>query len=194
MSRKLLLSSIAIAATATLLGVGTFAKYSDSETASTHSVAAGTLDLLINPDTGPEYVPFSVTNAKPGDVSEVKMIHFTNVGSLPGKFFVKVVMDSNDENGINEPEAKAGDTTDGLLGGELAANMLVTIDGIGAMQQQPLTVLGAAPATLWPYDGGILGAGVGHWVSVSWSIPDTVGNKIQSDTVSFHLVFSLEQV
>jgi predicted ribosomally synthesized peptide with SipW-like signal peptide len=193
MSRKLLLSSIAIAATATLLGVGTFAKFSDSEKSSTHSVSAGTLDLVINADTGPEYVPFNVTNAKPGDVSDVKMIHFTNAGTLPGILHVKVVMDSNADNGIVGPEA-AVDSTDGAGNGELAANMLVTIDGIGEMQHLPLTTLDAAPATLWPYDGGILGAGVGHWVSVSWSIPDSVGNVIQSDSASFHVEFTLEQV
>ncbi|HEY7626404.1 MAG TPA: TasA family protein, partial [Ilumatobacteraceae bacterium] len=69
MSRKLLLSSISIAAAASLIGVGAYAKFSDSEQTATHSIAAGTLDLKIlngeQPDSSyPEYAPISVTNAK----------------------------------------------------------------------------------------------------------------------------------
>ncbi len=47
MSRKLLLSSIAIAATATMLGVGTYATFSDQETSATATVTAGTLNLEV---------------------------------------------------------------------------------------------------------------------------------------------------
>ena len=196
MSRKLLLSSIAIAATATLLGVGTFAKFSDSEVSSTHSVAAGTLDLKIlngeSPDSSyPEYAPFNVTNAAPGMTSKLqtpkvtKMVHFRNVGTIAGNLSVKVVMDSNLENGLMEPEP-AWDT---VASGELGANMLVSIDGIGAMIDKPLTTLDAAAPVLW----GNLAPGAEGWVSVDWSIPADVGNEIMSDSASFHLEFTFEQ-
>ena len=194
MSRKLLLSSIAIAATATLLGVGAYAKFSDSETSAIHSVTAGTLDLKIlngeQPDSSyPEYAAYSVLNAAPGDANAqpTKQIHFRNVGSLPGALYVKVVMDTNNENGIVEPEASV-DNTDAV--GELGQNMLVSIDGIGAMQQQRLTDLNAAGPVQW----GTLAPGAEGWVSVAWAIPSTVGNEIMSDSATFHLEFSLEQL
>ncbi|MGZ4766704.1 MAG: TasA family protein [Ilumatobacteraceae bacterium] len=208
MSRKLLLSNIAIAATATLLGVGTYAKFSDSEVSTTHSVTAGTLDLKILNGEAPdssytEYAPFLVTNAAPGETSKTlensgpgwvnlgttKMVHFRNVGSITGNLSVKVVMDTNADNGINGPEAAAGDTTDGPGNGELAANMLVSIDGIGAMINLPLTTLDAAAPVLW----GSLAPDAEGWVSVDWAIPASVGNLIQSDSASFHLQFTFEQ-
>lgn len=191
MSRKLLLSSIAIAATATMLGVGTFATFSDQETSAVQSVAAGTLDLkILNPtDSGSEYLAFAVTNAKPGDVSAVKMIHFRNDGSLPGQLYVKVVMDSNDENGVIEPEVGI----DGTAGvGELGDNLFLSIDGISPMLNKSLTALNAAAPAWW--DSGPLLAGHEGWVSVAWTIPSTVGNEIMSDSVTFHLEFSLEQM
>ena len=71
MSRKLLLSSIAIAATATMLGVGTYAKFSDSEKCRTTTVTAGTMDLkwASGTTTSAVHPDHSVDNAKPGDVT-----------------------------------------------------------------------------------------------------------------------------
>ena len=197
MSRRLLLSSISIAATVTLLGAGAFAKFSDTETSTTHSVTAGSLDLRIlnadQPDASyPEYGAFAVTNAAPGDSSAgaTKYVHFKNVGTLPGKLSVKVVMVTNDENTILAPETAVGDSTDGPGNGELGAAMLVSIDGIGAMINQPLTALDAAAPSVW----GNLAAGAEGWVSIDWSIPVATGNQIMSDSASFKLVFTLEQL
>jgi predicted ribosomally synthesized peptide with SipW-like signal peptide len=192
MSRKLLLSAISIAATATLLGAGAYAKFTDSEVSLTNKVAAGTLDLSVLNDPYPEYVPFDVKDAVPGMTtkgqtpSQTKMVHFKNVGNVAGNLSVKVVLDTNDENGVQEPEP-AWDTT---ASGELAQNMLVSIDGLGAMIDQPLTTL----AAMAPVYHSTLAPGGEGWVSVDWSIPSTVGNEIMSDSVSFHLEFTLEQL
>jgi predicted ribosomally synthesized peptide with SipW-like signal peptide len=194
MSRKLLLSSISIAAAASLIGVGAYAKFSDSEVSTTHKVTAGTLDLALNiADPYPEYqIPFDVTNAQPGETSKghtpnlTKYVHMYNVGNLPGKLSVKVVMDSNDENLVKEPEP----AWDNAAAGELGANLLVSIDGIGAMIDQPLTTLDAMAPVFW----GTLAPGGDGWVSIDWSIPSSVGNEIMSDSASFHLEFTFEQV
>jgi predicted ribosomally synthesized peptide with SipW-like signal peptide len=203
MSRKLLLSSIAIAATATLLGVGTFAKFSDQETSATHSVKAGTLDLrILNSDIPGdgqypgEYGTFAVTNAKPGD-SGHRQIHFQNEGNVDGQLYVKVVLDSNDENGIVEPET--GDPTAGV--GELAGVMNMSIDGIGVLQHGTLASYSAmvfpdsAPGALWTPDSPRVGvqAGTGGYLAIDWSIPATVGNEIMSDSVTFHIELNLLQ-
>jgi predicted ribosomally synthesized peptide with SipW-like signal peptide len=198
MSRKLLLSSIAIAATATMLGVGTFAKFSDQELSATHSVKAGVLDLQINANVGsdPFYGAFNVENAKPGD-SAGKMLYFENTGSVDGQLYVKVVLDSNDENGIVEPEA--GDPTAGV--GELAGVMNMSIDGIGVLQYGTLASYSAmvfpaeTPGALWTPDLPRVNvkAGTGGYLSINWAIPETVGNEIMSDSVSFHLELTLLQ-
>ena len=197
MRRKLLLSSISIAATATLLGAGAFAKFHDEEQTATHSIAAGTLDLKIlngdQPDASyAEYAPINVTNAKPGDANAnpAPQVHFKNVGTLPGKLSLKVVMDSNAENGIVEPEL--GDPTAGV--GELGDALHLSIDGIGTMIDLPLTTLNAMDWTVWPYNGGVVNPDQEGWASIAWHIPDTVGNEIMSDSVSFHIEFKFEQV
>jgi hypothetical protein len=192
MSRKLLLSTISIAATATLLGVGAYAKYSDSEVSVTQQVAAGTLDLSIIDEPYADYDGFNVTNAVPGQTSkdqepsQTKYVHFQNVGTVAGNLYVKVVLDTNDENGVQEPEP-AWDTAPV---GELADNMLVSIDGIGSMIDVPLSTLnGMAPAF-----HSLMAPGGEGWVSIDWSIPASAGNDIMSDSASFHLEFTLEQV
>ena len=200
MSRKLLLSSIAIAATATLLGVGTYAKYSDKETGAFHTVTAGTMDLqLTKAGSDPEWIlPFTMVDAKPGDHGH-KMISFHNAGTVDGKLFVKVVMDSNEENGIIEPETEAGDVTGAVGQGELGGAMTLSVDGIAAMQGQTLTALDAvaAPGAIWdsagPWPDHIWPAGHDGSVSIDWSIPSTVGSEIMTDSVSFHLEFTLLQ-
>lgn len=194
MRRKLLLSTISIAATASLLGVGAFAKFSDQEKTETNSVAAGTLDLqILNGQPGfqyPGYLKIDVSNAKPGDSNAAapKYIHIKNVGTLPGKLSLRVVMDSNDENGIVEPEL--GDPTEGV--GELGTEMLVSIDGIGSMQNVPLATLDGMGWVDWPYNP--FTPGTEGDPSVVYSIPDTAGNEIMSDSVSFHVEFKLEQL
>jgi hypothetical protein len=124
--------------------------------------------------------------SKGHDPNQTKMVHFRNVGTIAGNLSVKVVMDSNLENGLMEPEP-AWDT---VASGELGSNMLVSIDGIGAMIDKPLTTLDAAAPVLW----GTLAPGAEGWVSVDWSIPADVGNEIMSDSTSFHLEFTFEQV
>ena len=194
MSRKLLLSSIAIAATATLLGVGTYAKFSDDEATPIHSVQAGTMDLQIVGESDAEYGTFAVTNAKPGDHGH-KQIHFFNAGNVDGQLKIKVVMDSNAENGIVEPEA-AVDTTPAV--GELGDAMLMSIDGIGSMLNKPLTALDAMAPAIWDSAGPaplyIMKANTGGYASIDWTIPESVGNEIMSDSVTFHIVLSLVQV
>lgn len=197
MRRKLLLSTISIAATATLLGAGAFAKFHDEEQTATHSVAAGTLDLKIlngeQPDASyPEYAAINVTNAKPGDsnAAPTPQVHFKNVGTLPGKLSLRVVIDSDAENGIVEPEL--GDPTEGV--GELGSEMLVSIDGVGSMINKPLTDLQAMDWVVWPYAGGVIDPNQEGWASIAWTIPLATGNEIMSDSASFHLEFKFEQV
>ena len=208
MSRKLLLSSIAIAATATLLGVGTYAKYSDKETSATATVTAGTLNLEVGGSAvGEEY---SVTNAYPGYTTGTGSgFVLKNTGTLPGSLHVFLVKDADAENTMVEPETDSPDIDP--LSGEIDNYLNVTVDGnsfgyggtvpwvslatalVG--NQVEITSLiwgGNTPPILIPASGEYPGAP--YELLFGWTISPDANNSIMSDTLGFHLEFTLEQV
>lgn len=136
-SRILLSGAIILAAAAAIIGA-TFAFFSDTETSSANSFVAGAIDLHIDNES---YVTdqrgilvaspnntwaeadlsdqlfFSFSDVKPGDIGEDTIsVHVDNNDS-----WVCMAADTTatPDNGIVEPEADAGDITDGQQGGEL---------------------------------------------------------------------------
>ncbi len=83
MTRKIITSLMVIAVAAMMVGMGTFAYFSDTETSSGNTFTAGTLDLTLTESGG---APISLTNMKPGD-SASGSITVTNVGTLPGSLY-----------------------------------------------------------------------------------------------------------
>ncbi len=133
-----MLSSIAIAATATLLGVGTYAKFSDTEKSPQTNIGGrhlrpevGFIDDNLQPAATPTY---SVDNAKPGDVmpdnfgSQGSGFMLHNAGSLPGALHVYLVKDSDLENGVVPPEA-AFEGVNPDATGEIDNYLQVMVDG-----------------------------------------------------------------
>jgi predicted ribosomally synthesized peptide with SipW-like signal peptide len=116
-----------------LVAVGTFAYFSDTETSTGNTITAGTLNLtagvagsvgtLLNgaavPGQGADGVNtyLVIADAKPGDTGTVTFT-LTNTGSLAGILTV-VSTGTSDENTIWEPEAVAGDVSDGVGNGEM---------------------------------------------------------------------------
>lgn len=205
MSRKLLLSSIAIAATATLLGVGTYAKYSDSEKSATAAVTAGTLNLEVDGSAASH--DFSVTNAFPGYVTPgLYGFVLKNTGTIDGNLRVFLVKDFDNENTLDEPET---DVTDPGLGGEIDNFLNVTVDGntfgpgglvpslglAGVGERVDITgmiwTVGEAPKLL-AAGGQYPTAPFELWFG--YSIMDAADNSIMTDSLGFHLEFTLEQV
>jgi predicted ribosomally synthesized peptide with SipW-like signal peptide len=64
---------------------------------------------------------FNFSDIKPGDDGEDTIS--LHVGTNDAYACVDVTIPTNADNGINEPEAAAGDVTDGSTGGELAQNL-----------------------------------------------------------------------
>lgn len=206
MSRKLLLSSISIAATATLLGVGVFARYSDSETSQNVSVTAGTLDLEVGGSAATE--SYDATNAYPGySTGTGHGFVLQNTGTLPGNLHVFLVKDFDAENSLVEPETDALDIDP--ASGEIDNYLNVTVDGnsfgydgtvpwMGLATMLPgnsveiTSLIWGGPSITIPAGGQYPAPGFELWFGYEISADAT--NAIMTDSLGFHLEFTLEQV
>ncbi len=208
MSRKLLLSSITIAAAASLLGAGIYARYSDTETSADVLVTAGSINLEVGGTAAS--TDYSVDNAYPGyETGTGHGFVLMNTGTLPGELHVFLVKDVDNENSLVEPETDSPDL-DGV-GGEIDSFLNVNVDGNSFGYDGTVPWLGLAGATIgtpveitsliWGGNPGpiIIPAGGQYPDSpfelwFGWSISEDATNAIMTDTLGFHVEFVLEQV
>lgn len=125
---KSLLTIVAVGAIATS---ATSAYFSDTETSTGNTFAAGTLDL--NVDGGnTNVVKFNVSNLKPGSQPSGAYT-LANVGSINGYLDLENISIVSAENGILDMEADAGDVTadKGELEDVLNVRLFVDRDGDG---------------------------------------------------------------
>lgn len=123
--KRILLFALVLVLLVSIIGVGTFAYFSDTETSTGNSFTAGTLDLSVD-NQNPLVLHMTRSNLKPNapwSHSYGGQWILKNVGSLPGKFWVEIKNVKNLENGVIEPEVESGDTTGGPLEGELGGLM-----------------------------------------------------------------------
>ena len=199
--KRLLISLLTILVVAGLVGGGAFAYFSDTETSTTNTFTAGTLDLKVDIDqTGNEnyvddpnvnfstIVSNAASNLKPGD-SQTFNIGIQNAGSIAGIPTIKLIGIVNDENGLIEPELtlSPADTADT---GELGANIDVVLAYNGAaVWSGKLNDFNVAK---FPAATTLAANTEAQW-DITMSIATSVGNIIQSDKVSFQVVFGLYQ-
>lgn len=189
MSRKILIALLGVLLVAALAGAGTFAYFSDTETSTGNSFAAGTLNLRYSLDGRTTWADgtnanFTLANLKPGD-SGTQTFTLDNDGSLPGTLAVSAVTVTNDA-GVNT-EAE-GNTT-----GDLGASILVNVylNDTAATPIYSGTLNGLASVT--PLNLGTLAAGGTANLIINWEIPGSVGNEIQGDTATVDMTFALTQ-
>ncbi len=202
MKTKLLaIAMIAIVSGALVTGGSIFAYLSDVEHVDGNQYTSGTLNLVLGgsgatPATvGPVY-PGWGTPQYPASVSAATTtLTVSNSGNINGVLYLNFTEIKNNENLITDPEGKynlipgdAADTTP--LVGELGANLYVSVSYGGVQMCAPtlLNNLGSAGILL-----GNLPADGSQTVIITYYVPTTVGNVIQSDSVVFNLVFNLEQ-
>jgi len=186
-----------------LVGGGTWAYFSDTESSANNSLAAGTLDLNI--DGGDTAVTaFSVTGVVPGDNGSGDNT-LANVGSLSGE------LDITFSSITNTPGAGGGEYEGGS--GELgaAAEIAVYIDvdqsgdwSTGDIGLKSDATTYAHPTALdyaaidsyggdnWDAIETVAASGADDFV-ILWRVPTSAGNEIQGDSVSFDVAFTLEQ-
>jgi predicted ribosomally synthesized peptide with SipW-like signal peptide len=205
MKRKIMLSSLTIAAAALAVGSGTFAAYHDDETAQDVTVTAGTMDLVVGGDA--LAVDFSASNAKPGDTFNPNEGYtLTNDGTVDGILHVYLVKDADDENGIGEPETEDGDAT--ADDGELDQYLRVTVDGNGFGGTSILPGLESVNVgerleisdLIWGSPTHPIQLAAGEQFPAApfelwfgWSVDPAADDTIQSDSLGFHLEFELDQ-
>ncbi|HXF51206.1 MAG TPA: SipW-dependent-type signal peptide-containing protein [Dehalococcoidia bacterium] len=218
MKRSILLSVLVIGAVAALVGAGSWATFSDTETSADNIVSTGSLNLKIGTTTGgfancnytdPWTGPlFSLTNAAPGDWHEVT-ICVKNDGTMAGTFDADATV-TESETGCNEPEEAVdpdgtGCGTTGELGSALTIDIWVdadcdntnddtTLDGNPGTDSDNWFFSGNA-AALDAYDFGpaTIAGGQGWCYGVKATVNASAGNEAQTDKVEADMTFTLTQ-
>jgi len=200
--KKILGLTVAALIVIALVGAGTWAYFSDTETSANNSLTAGTLDL--NVDGGNTAVTtFSVTGKAPGD-SGSGSTTLASVGNLSGE--LDVVFSAITNTGGTSGEF--GDST-GNLGGVAQIAVYIDVDSSGTWTSGDIglksdgttynhpTALDYAVIDNYGSDSfdavETMAASASDDFIILWQIPTSAGNNIQGDSVSFDVTFTLEQ-
>ncbi len=114
--KKILGLTIAAVLILAVVGCGTWAYFSDTETSGTNTITAGRLNLKVG-SSEPMAENITLSNKKPGETGNAASWQLSNTGTLDGTFSVTVSSITNNENTRYNMETAAGDSTD--VGGEL---------------------------------------------------------------------------
>ena len=188
MLRGFLLNVLILSFLAIVLGGGTLAIFTDTETSQDNAFAAGTLDLKVNGSDDPNVPNVYIGDVKPGD-SGVIVFEVSNAGSLDGTLNVTIENVVNYPGLTPEPEEKLGADL-----GELGDHVLIDI----CYEYAGSETCAVTGATLNSLNGityvlGDLDAGSTGYVKIYWNIPSETGNEIQGDEVTFDVRFGLVQ-
>ena len=205
--KKILGLTVAALIVIALVGAGTWAYFSDTESSADNSLTAGTLDLNWNGDNDTGVATFSETTKAPGD-SGTGSKTLANAGSLSGELDVAISTITN-TGGAGGTEFEGGD---GELGGVALMVAYVDVDQSGTFNTGDIE-LNTTGANAWATTTNeeLTYATVDSYDSVSWDavqtmiasaaddfivlwqIPTSAGNSIQGDSISFDVTFTLEQ-
>jgi predicted ribosomally synthesized peptide with SipW-like signal peptide len=193
---------VAIVSGALVTGGSIFAYFSDVESVDGNQYTSGTLNLnlggagTIPANIGPVYPGWGTTQY-PNSAGTTTTITVSNTGNINGVLWLNFTAVTNNDNGISDPESKynlvpgdGGDTTNGIGNGELQLYLYVSVSYNSNQVYGPVVLnnIGSAGILI-----GGLSAGASQFVTITYYVPTTVGNVIQSDSVGFNLVFNLEQ-
>jgi len=215
MDKKILASMLIVAVASMLLGAGTIAYFSDKETSkgNTFTVSTASPDLILQWPVPPYNKPertyddetgrplptlFDVGDIESGDSGET-IVHVNNYGDVDGILYFNIINIVNDENTCIDPEQKLGDdSTKGELGAYLLITVLYGDDKwprsayYTAIDDVPLNNLEDDPQLLGElvYEGQGLD---GKDIIIQWTLPASTTSIVQTDKVTFDIVFILQQ-
>lgn len=215
---------IAVAGSAALLGLalvgagGTYAAYSDAETAAPVLIQAGTLDLRLSSKEGADLQPLTISDLTPQPVDtdgaytpseRFYLVQLTNDGTVPARARWASRSVAEQENTCNGPERAAGDTSCGRgnQAGELGDQLRLSfslMSGPGCGGSPGSVPPGYYPPTgrqgfsdIKPGGAGprlVLQPGESRCVRVDVHFPLSPDNNLaQSDSSTFQLSFRLDQ-
>lgn len=207
--KRILISLSIIAAVAAIVVGGTIAFFSDTETSINNSFGAGTLNLNLtdanDDDTESETQTWELANVAPG-ASGGATLTVRNTGSIAGFLDLSSVVVTNAENfdaATNEAEvADDIDTSNASGGGEMGANLLVTVffdannntalDG-GETSIYVGNLNGFATIGLYDLNYSLPAVGT-TYIRINWSLPTSTNNAVQGDSTTESFVVELDQV
>ena len=206
----------ALLATMLALGVmgGAFAYFQDSETSSTNSFTAGTLDLqVVSPYGGEPFGGFAPTIYNGEDIQGISLdclapgdppigwrMHVNNLGCIDGILYIHFTVTADDENTLTDPEVDLGDDS---MDGEMDDCIVVDIY-YGDESQWPnptfitsgtLSALHCNKIELGALNGELNPASLdGKDVYLVFQLPPAATDICQSDTVTFSISLILDQI
>ncbi|MEM0449721.1 MAG: TasA family protein [Methanomassiliicoccales archaeon] len=190
MKKRMVMLAIGAMLAAALIAGGAYAYFSDTETSSGNQFSAGSLDLVLGTAGS---MPISFINMVPGS-SGSSYIQVQNQGSIVAELRISG-QNLVDAEGMNyEPETNTAEP------GDLSSNVDIEIfvdananglrdAGESLLWSGKLNAFNGATVT---YGEMAIGATVN--IGIYYSVPTTVGNEIMGDTVTFDIVFVLQQV
>ncbi len=198
--KRILISLMTIAVVGALIGGGIYAYFSDTETSTGNTFAAGTLDL--NLDGGNiNVVKFTVNDVKPGD-SGGGTWTVANVGNMDGYLDLESISVSEDIGSTTDPElADEGGPDTAQLGNYLMVHIFIDANNNGSWDAGETDIFGtnAAPAAIngiagsYALDLSLAASGGTNYITLLWSVGTTVDNRIQGDSVTLDITFELQQ-
>jgi predicted ribosomally synthesized peptide with SipW-like signal peptide len=214
--KKILLSLMIIAVVGALIGVGIFATFNDTETATNNTFTAGTLNLEVG-SADPCTETISISALVPGATGNAGTWLTRNDGSIAGNLIVGLSTITNNDNEVLEPESASD--IDGNVTGELGAYLKVAfwmdVDKDGTWTSGDYYLNSALAKVSWASGGTLPSAAYdildnysdddwidGQIVAAStdagnfrteYDLPSATGNVVQSDSCVFTITFTLSQ-
>ncbi|MDD4135548.1 MAG: TasA family protein [Candidatus Shapirobacteria bacterium] len=191
---------------AIIITVGSFsflltkAYFTDKKTSNGNTFTVGTLNLEVGDSQNNQVEPFIISNLGNGQITGQKVWKLKNTGSLPGQLFININNILNSENGCNTPESEVDQTCgnpgvgEGELDNVISANFY--INNVSKISV-PLNENGVKTLSdYWNNNTNVLVLEPNQEVElkIEWFESSSYGNEIQSDSLSFDLNFSLQQV
>lgn len=217
MTPKIIASLVAIATVAAVAGGATVAYFSDTETSTDNTFAAGTLDLKV--DGNDTVTAINLSNKKPGDAAEAAVWLLRNNGSLPGTLSFQTGAVTNTDNTPTDFEAWTGTplapVQPGELGGKMTIAMWMDKDGDGTYEDGDYYLKNDGTLVDFATDGTINYYTADSLASKTWTTAtpvsattdagkfrvqydfpnavDNTDNIAQGDGLKFDLTFGLKQ-
>jgi predicted ribosomally synthesized peptide with SipW-like signal peptide len=195
--KRIVLAVLTIALVSVVAVGATVAKLSDTETSNDNTFTSGTLDLTVDGNNGINTVKWTVGPMKPGNQPK-GTFQLANAGNLAGYLDLENIVVTSSENGIQEPEAEAGDVTDpeGELEDVLNLRLFHDVDCDGWIGAGETVFFNGKVGTIAsgydlnisiPAGGNSCITGIYDW----WDTPDD--NKAMSDSFELDMTFELGQ-
>jgi len=189
--KKIIGLTIATVLMLSMVGIGVFAYFSDTEVSASNSLSAGTLDLKTNDADGVTQTLYG-SNLQPGGAVGPATITLKNAGSTPGAtlgiVFDYVENDSNPNAVDMTPDATAAvmEVTTLTYDG---ANLLTSVPDFNANGYKDVQDL--KNASLTALSG--ISAGATKDFTIAIAARDGLSNDFQSDGVTVNMTFTLNQ-